>query len=108
MGIHTTERTVTFVLLIKEILDQLNEVSSLRAQGYSASISMALLRETCSVLHQLEPAEQMLYFDLLASLAGRGSAKRRRTPSEEVVLMMIPPRRSFLERIRKHLNVAAG
>ncbi len=97
----------SLVILIKEILDQLDETAQLTANGGKAAVSTLLLREMCSVLRELEPDLLELYFEVLPTLASATPPVAARRVSEEKVILSEPVKRRMLERIREQLLAAA-
>jgi hypothetical protein len=94
----------SLVILIKEILDQLDEAADLTAKGNRANVSKLLLREMCAVLQELEPELLELYFEVLPTLASATPpppASRRF--SEEKSILSEPVKRRFVQRIRDEL-----
>ena len=94
------------VLLIREISDQLDEIAQLRSRGHSARIGIGMMREMCSVLRELDPELQQLYFELLPKLIGRGSRLQRRVVSDEKVIeLLVPPRQRMLQKLKGDLGL---
>ena len=100
-------RKRSLVILIKEILDQLDEAAQLTAGGGKAAVSMLLLREMCGVLRELEPEMLELYFEVLPTLASATPPVVARKVSEEKAMLSEPVKRRMLERIREQLVAAA-
>lgn len=98
----------SLVLLIKEILDQLDETAELKAKGGPAAVSMLLLREMCSVLRELDPELLEIYFDVLPTLASATQPAMARRFSEEKAMLSEPVKRRFVERIRDQLIKTAA
>ncbi|MBN8550071.1 MAG: hypothetical protein J0M12_12205 [Deltaproteobacteria bacterium] len=98
----------SLVLLIKEILDQLNETAELKAKGGSAAVSMLLLREMCSVLRELEPELMELYLEVLPTLASATPPASARRFTEEKAMLSEPVKRRFVERMRDQLVKSAA
>jgi hypothetical protein len=57
-------------LLVQQLVQLVDAVSVLRAQGHCASLSMKMLAEACSVLPTLEGTMAMAYADILADVFG--------------------------------------
>ena len=98
----------SLVLLIKEILDQLDETAELRAKGGQAAVSMLLLQEMCSVLRELEPELLDIYLDVLPTLASATPPTKVRRFSEEKAMLSEPVKRRFVERMRDQLTKSAA
>lgn len=93
----------SLVMLIKEILDQLDETAELKAKGGQAAVSMLLFKEMCSVLRDLEPELLEIYFEVLPTLASATPPTYARRHSEEKAMLSEPVKRRFVERIRDQL-----
>ncbi len=98
----------SLVLLIKEILDQVDETAELKAKGGQAAVSLLLLKEMCSVLRELEPELIDLYLEVLPTLAGATPPAMARRYSEEKAMLSEPVKRRFVERIRDQLTKVAA
>lgn len=96
----------SLVLLIKEILDQVDEAAQLTRQGGKAAVSLLLLREMCSVLRELEPELLDIYFEVLPTLASATPPTVNRRFSEERAVLSEPVKRRIMERIREQLLAA--
>jgi len=96
------ERRHALVLLIKEILSQVDECSSLVKRGHRARLSRELLHETAKVLHE-HPEFHEEYFTLLLSLTGR-AAPRSVSVSEEYETSVRSAKERFVVKIRALLR----
>lgn len=97
------------VLLVKEIMDQIDEVAALRRKGFSASLSLELLKEMCSIVKDLTPDLKTTYFDLLIKLSDKMPPSfRRANVSEEYVDHTAKIRRRFVSQIRLDLKLTAA
>lgn len=101
------ERTMALVLLVKEILDQVDDISSLKSQGCKANIGAETLKETCFVLRELDSSELERYYELLISLAGKSVPSQNKKISFEMANLMTKPRKVFVEKIKQRLQAVA-
>jgi hypothetical protein len=106
--ISSTETKVALVLLIKSVMDQLDEISVLGHQGCSAQLSRQLLGETCGVLRELTEEQTELYFSTLLALSDSFGLSGVRSVSEEYVEHVAPAKRHFVSTIRERLRAAIG
>lgn len=104
-GLNPKKRSL--VILIKEILDQLDETAAITSRGGKAAVSMLLLREMCSVLRELEPELLAIYLEVLPTLASATPPPRQVRYSEETAILSEPVKRRLVERIRDQLKDAA-
>lgn len=96
------------VILIKEILDQLDETAQLTARGARASVSMLLFREMCTVLRELDEDLLEIYLEVLPTLASATPPVAARSVSEEKAILAEPVKRQMIERIRDQLLKSAA
>jgi hypothetical protein len=99
---------VTFVLLIKSIMDQIDEIAALMRSGNTANLSRHLLAEACSILNELSPEQQARYFETLLTLCESFGTSSIRSVSDEYVESVADAKRRFLTTIRNRLNIAVG
>ena len=104
----TPEQKYALVLYVKELMAQLDEVASLKRQGYTARISFGLFQEMCSILKELEPNLQDEYVRILVSLAGRSSSSTRTVYTEDYEKNVVLSKKKFIDGIRRDLKVAAN
>ncbi|MCB0328172.1 MAG: hypothetical protein KDD70_00875 [Bdellovibrionales bacterium] len=104
----SVQQDYALVLLVKEIMDQLDELHALRKQGLKAHISHELLREMCSVLPELDETLKERYFDILISTSSKAEVTREIQPSEEMVVASIAPKRRTIDVISQRLGVKAA
>ena len=91
------------VLLVKGILDQIDEIADLLAQAGRAKIGKEVLREMCSVIHELDEESRELYFDILLAVGARPKKPRRRTLTEEYAEVVGEKRRTLLKKVQSYL-----
>ena len=103
----SSQRKLATVLLIKEILNQVDEVADLRKRGLSAKLSQAMLAEMCTVLRELDPETQATYFEHLITLAAHSECENRTQYSEEFAHLSVRSKKKFIASIREKL-VAHG
>ena len=103
-----SQKKRALVILIKEILDQLDEVVILKSNGAQANISMLLLQEMCSVLKELDPALLEIYFDVLPTLASATPPNSVKSFTEERAILSEPVKRRMVEKIRDQLLESAA
>ncbi len=73
----SAEQRYALVLLIKSIMDQIDEVAYLKSNGYSAKTSQLLLEEMCKVVQEMEPSLQSAYYELLPKLTGQRVTRKK-------------------------------
>ena len=95
------------VLLVGQILDQLDELTNLKSQGYQANISSVLLNEMCGVLKELSPELQQYYFDTLIALTNKRPIPMVKV-SEQYAELTAPSKRRLISSIREDLKLAAN
>ncbi len=103
-----TEKELALVLLIKAIFDQLDEISSLKAQGYSAAISSQILGEMSSVLKDLPLEDLELYHQLLLKLTAQREPSDKPKFSPQYAEYVAPSKRKLIERVRSSLSLEAA
>ena len=91
------------VLLIKELMSQLNDIARLKAGGSPARISMEIFRETASVLRELEPELEKLYFSLLPDIVGKSTPKPRKASEKHEEALRAANHR-FIKTIKNDLR----
>ncbi len=91
------------VMYIMELFTQIDELSSLKKSGHAAKLSTYILKETASVLEELDEETRELYFELLVLLGSRRDKTRLPAISEEYVEALTESRRNFLKDIRAQL-----
>ena len=97
------------VLLIKEMMEQLDEVAWLKSRGHSAALSMQMLREMSRVLRELEPPLREKYLDLLVRLQARSAPPSLpRNYSESYAEATVEAKQQFMRRIRHELKKSAA
>lgn len=100
----TVEQEHALVLLIKAMLEQVDEIVALQKRGHSAQLSRTLLKEMASVLPSLEEPLQLRYFDLLTTIGtNQLSPHVRGGCSPEYVLAVEHSKRSFINDLRSNL-----
>jgi hypothetical protein len=96
------------VLLIKQIMDQIDEIASLRKQGKKAGISRELLGEMCSILPELSEAQRDHFHDLLIKLTQHSESSATTHYSSDYAEYSISSKRRFLTQIRTELKLAVN
>jgi hypothetical protein len=102
------DERVTFVLLIKSVMDQIDEIAALMRSGNTANLSRQLLAETCSILNELSPEQQAVYFETLLTLCESFGTSFIRSVSDEYVESVAEAKRRFVTTIRNQLKIAVG
>jgi hypothetical protein len=95
------------VLLIGQILDQLDEVASLRRAGHSAKLSSSLLKEMCSVLSEL-PAELQTAYQNALLLITEKRAHFNKTYDEKFAEYSVQAKRRLISNIREELKLSVA
>lgn len=93
------------VLLIKEVLDQIDQSAVLLSQGRRANVSRLLMQEIGSVFKELDPELQEFYFEILPTLAAAVEPRSRALYSDEVAELSRNVKQQFIERIREELDI---
>jgi hypothetical protein len=106
-AVITTDVRLALLLLVKEILIQIDEVACLKSKGHSATISLIMLRETCSILATLEQELLEEYFSLLIRLTTKPSRPRAATFSVDYAENVVEAKKRFNVRIRTELQKVA-
>ncbi len=100
---------LTFVLLIKEQLSQIDDIHALMKRGHGAHISMAILREMSSVLRELSPDLQDEYLRILVTIAtADGSRPRQVSVCEDFIKNSASIKSRFAQRLRGNLVKVAA
>ena len=109
------ERLRALVVLVKEILFQIDEVSVLMQNGHSASLSRALLQETAQILRELPDDLQQRYFEVLLALSQHAEinprahrAAEHAESEERYAELEATPRRRFNSEMRARLVASGG
>lgn len=103
---NQNDERIAFVLLIKSIMDQVDEIAVLLRSEQKALLSRQLLSETCSILSELTPIQEKLYFETLLALADSLGSSTIRSISTEYVESVVDAKRRFLATMRERLKVA--
>ncbi|MBX7144934.1 MAG: hypothetical protein K1X79_10820 [Oligoflexia bacterium] len=101
----SVQKKKALVLLIKELLDQIDESAILLAQGRNASISRLIMQEIGGVLKELEPELRDLYFEILPTLAAALEPRKRAMYSDEAAELSRNVKQQFIDRIREELDI---
>lgn len=104
----TAQERTALVLLAKAMLDQIDEIASIKAQGGKATISSAILAEMGSVLKEVEPRIQQCFLEMIPILSADMSPRQHITVNEESASIFNQPRRGLLEKLREELGVKAA
>lgn len=100
------DRRKAVVLLIMSLMDQLDEIVSLRKQGHSAQLSNLLFQEIGSVLHSFDPETEEIYFANLLALSRSFGANAGASVSPDYVELTAPIKRKFVSEIQTELRVS--
>lgn len=101
----TNVQVGAIVLLIKEIMDQIDEVATIKKYGGKANISLEVLREICGVLHTLPQNLEQTYFDLVLKLADKQRPPRALAFDEEYAHLSVNAKKRFVNRIKQDLTL---
>ena len=100
------DERIAFVLLIKSLMDQIDEIAVLLRSQQKAQLSRQLLTESCSILRELTPQQEALYFETLLTLADSCGSSSIRSVSEEYAESVVEAKRRFVDSIRTKLKIA--
>lgn len=96
------------VLLIKQMMDQVDEIASLRKQGNSAALSRQLLKEMSAILPELSSEQQEIYFETFIKLTQNISVESFASYSADYAEYSANSKRRLLSKIRSDLKLAAN
>jgi hypothetical protein len=103
----TSNETLAMVLLVKAIFEQLDELAVLKKAGHQAKVSTMLMGEICSVLKDLDSAQQESYFSMLEKLSAHAEPATLRY-SEEFSALTARSKRNFISKVRSDLKLKAA
>lgn len=98
--------THALVILVKEMMDQLDEICAIRQSGGGAKIGIELLREMGSVLKDFDPELLSQYFNVLEKLAISVEAPKRYSVSEEYLELVKKKKLNLMKDLRERLKVS--
>lgn len=105
--IEEAYRDKGLIILIKSLLDQLDEVATLKASNNPAKISMELFKEMSKILIQLSDEDKKKYFDFLIILSENLSAPKNKSESvSDYAKHTELAKRKTISDIKKMLKVA--
>lgn len=95
------------ILLIKSLLDQIDEIATLKSDNKSAKISMEIFREMSKILPELNEKDKDKYFKFLMILSDNKEAPLNKTTlaRDYAKHTELAKRKTILE-IKKMLKVA--
>ncbi len=102
------DQDYALVLLVKEILGQVDEFYALRKTGAEGALSLAMLKEMCSVLPELEDDLRERYFDILITIGSNVERIRPTSTSEDMAVASVEPKRRTLGQIAQALGLKAA
>ncbi|MCB0321313.1 MAG: hypothetical protein KDD60_10340 [Bdellovibrionales bacterium] len=111
LGVPQNSKTQDYaiVLLVKEILDQIDELAGLRKKGLAGQLSLTLLQEMCAVLPELTPELQERYFEILVSVGSKiRHVRPSATVSAEMEAAAAVPKRRTIKKIAATLGLEAA
>ncbi len=84
-------------LLVREISDQLHQLTQLEKHGRAANISRAVMHEMCGVLRELEPDAKELYYQILFEVFSQSTPQKKAERAH-------PSYRGVSQRVRRRLS----
>ena len=103
-----SKQTLALVLLVRAILDQVDEVACLKANDDSAAISKLVLSEMTSVLKDFEPELMDQYIELLIKFSSQIERPPCHSASSDYSNLSAPAKRKFISTIRENLRSIAA
>ena len=98
------KQRLALVTLVKELMEQLNEVATLKGEGKDSELSMQVFREMALVLEFIPPHLQDAYLELLPTLVTGSNMRRKLSYSKEYVEGSLPSKRRFIAEVTKALD----
>ncbi len=99
-------KTRALMLLAQELLHQVDEIASLRANGYEARLSAEMLREMASVLVDLDGETKDQYLYILQTLAPGLAERAVPEYRPEWVENVVDSKRRLIQTLRRDLQAA--
>ena len=91
------------ILLIMEMFSQIDEIASLKKNGSSANLSQYLLKETCSILPELDKETSEIYLDLLVKIGSKRDTMTDISVDEQYVSSISDKRLAFVQTLKAQL-----
>lgn len=105
--ISPEERTA-LVLLVRAMLDQVDEIAAIRSGGGSASLSLGILKEMATVLSEVDAPLMRAYLDIFPSIAsGVTTAPSIRT-DDATSEFFNRPRKNLISKLRQDFHLKAA